>query len=93
MAVLDVTHLPDLGHAASAARSDALRGGRRNTRARSSKAGARPDVGVESGTSLGVPTDDCESLATFHKPCTVVFLSEQQIVDLGETTRLNRSQA
>ena len=62
MTMLDVTHLPDLGP-----RPDTLQGGRRNLHSRNSKASAWPDVGtVESGSFLGVTTDDSEPFATFR---------------------------
>ena len=68
-ATLDVTHLPDLGHTASAARDlvPCMVDGAIPIPA---KAGARPDAGVvESGSFLGVTTDDSESLAAFRSLC------------------------
>ena len=63
IAMLEVTHLPDLGHTASAARDlipcmveSAI----------PTPAGARPAIGaVETGSFFGVMANDSESLATF----------------------------
>ena len=69
-------------------RSDALHGGGRQADARRSKAGARPDVGaVESGSFLGVTTDDTESFATFR--CLAEAFSHHANSTSGGSSRID----
>ena len=72
---MDVTHLQTWRHGIRSSRSDTLHGGRRSAHARSSEAGAWPDVGtLESGSFLGVTS--CH----VSQPCTGVFSSHQPLL-------------